>query len=205
MDFKFPGPPTAAAGPERELPALAVTATGAAAAGPEGVSFVAASAAATPYHAEEMPEPLRRQFQYIYQWANDNLHEAKQETFSYWALKAPVIIASAGYGALLYFKLDSYVALAGAIASACALIDGIYRPGSLRNFHHRAHFELRTLADDLMDRWDMAVLRKEDTDALAAQLIEEAKTRKAAISHYLVEVEATLGKEPEHKEKTTHA
>lgn len=149
---------------------------------------------------DEMPKQLHNQFQLIKQWAEANRREAVRETVLYWALKVPVIIASAGYGAMMYYELKWMIAVAGAIASACALIDGIYKPGALRNFHHRAYFELNTLTDDLMDRWNTAVLRKEENlNMLAANLIDVARTRKSAISNYLVDAEATLGKGGEKK------
>lgn len=61
-------------------------------------------------------------------WAENNRCEAKWESFWFWALKVPVIVASAGYGLMLNLNLDWELALTGAVSAACVLIDGLYRP-----------------------------------------------------------------------------
>ena len=125
-----------------------------------------------------------------------NRAEARREQILFWALKIPVIAASAGYGAMLSFGWKEALAIWGAVASACVLIDGCYRPGALRNFHHKAYFDLSSLADDLVTKWQIGVLNGEkDRNTFAAKLIEESRVRKDKISAYLVDAEATLGKE----------
>ncbi|WP_332776484.1 hypothetical protein [Polaromonas sp.] len=141
-------------------------------------------------------ELLQEQIDSINLWANKNRREAKWESFWFWVLKVPVIVASAGYGLMLNLNLNWELALAGAVSAACVLIDGLYRPGNLRNFHHRAYFELRMLADDLSDQWKAALLKFDgDINSVAAFLIEDARKRKAQIAGYLADAEATLGKD----------
>lgn len=141
-------------------------------------------------------EILQEQIDSINLWAENNRREAKWELFWFWALKVPVIVASAGYGLMLKLNLSWELALAGAVSAACVLIDGLYRPGSLRNFHHRAYFELRMLADDLSDQWKVLLLKSDsDINGAVARLIEVARQRKAKISGYLADAEATLGKD----------
>jgi hypothetical protein len=138
-------------------------------------------------------ELLQWQIDSINLWAESNRREASQESFWFWALKVPVIVATAGYGLI---PNGWMLALAGAVSAACVLIDGLYRPGSLRNFHHRAYFELRMLANDLSDQWKVALLKTDgDIGSVAARLLEDARKRKAKIAGYLVDAEATLGKE----------
>ena len=98
---------------------------------------------------------------------------------------------------MIKFGWEPALAVSGALASACALIEGLYRPGALRNFHHKAYFDLSSLADDIVTKWHIGgVLNGEkDHNALAAKLIEESRARKEKISAYLVSAEATLGKE----------
>ncbi len=153
--------------------------------------------AATPMEAGKLAhELLKEQINSINLWAENNRREAKWESFWFWALKMPVIVASAGYGLMLNLNLDWELALAGAVSAACVLIDGLYRPGNLRNFHHRAYFELRMLADDLSDQWKAALLKSDsDINSVAARLIEDALKRKAKIAGYLADAEATLGKD----------
>lgn len=144
-----------------------------------------------------MPRELAEQIDGINQWAKANRREARWEAFWFWALKVPVIVATAGYGLLAKNVGDNGLAWAGAIAAGCVFIDGFFRPGMLRNFHHRAYFELRTIADDLFDQWDAAALRGDEAhSAVASRLIEEARKRKAKVASYLTDAEASLGKGP---------
>ena len=142
-----------------------------------------------------MPRKLAVQIDEINQWAKANRREAMGESFWFWALKIPVIVATAGYGLLA--NNANGLAWAGAIAAACVLIDGLFRPGTLRNFHHRAYFELNTIANDLFDQWDAAslVADEKEHNAIASRLIEEARKRKAKVINYLTDAEASLGKE----------
>ncbi len=145
---------------------------------------------------DKMPVELVVQLDLIRDWALANRDEAKWEAVWFWALKIPVIVASAGYGALMKFGWEEALAVCGAFASACVLIDGFYRPGVLRNFHHKAYFELSALIDDITSQWQIAVLGGEkDCNALAAKLITEARAHKVKIANYLADAEATLGKE----------
>lgn len=157
-------------------------------------------AAAASLRTTTMPRELAEQIDGINQWAKANRREAKWESFWFWALKVPVIVATAGYGLLA--KNDNYngLAWAGATSAACVLIDGLFRPGTLRNFHQRAYFELSTIADDLFDQWDAAALRGDEAHgAIASRLIEEARKRKAKVASYLTDAEASLGKGPARK------
>lgn len=147
-------------------------------------------------HAHEL---LQGQIDSINLWAENNRSEAKWESFWFWALKLPVIVATAGYGVMLNLGWDWELALVGAVSAACVLIDGLYRPGNLRKFHHRAYFELRMLANDLADQWKAALLKSNgDLNSVAARLIEYASKRQAKIAGYLADAEATLGKDAGH-------
>lgn len=144
-----------------------------------------------------IPRELAEQIDGINQWAKANRREARWELFWFWALKVPVIVATVGYGLLAEYDSAEGLAWAGAISAGSVLIDGLFRPGMLRNFHHRAYNELRTIADDLFDQWDAAALRREEEHgAIASRLIEEARKRKAKVASYLTDAEASLGKGP---------
>lgn len=146
--------------------------------------------------SRKMPGELAEHIKVIAKWGKKNNEESRREAIYFWALKIPVIIATSSYGAMLHFGFEPGLAILGAIASAFTLIDGFYRPGELRNFHHKAYFELSNLANDLVAKWHAGVLSGErDTNKLAAALIEESRMRQAAISAYLTEAEATLGKD----------
>ena len=159
-------------------------------------------AARTPIPLDKTPAELAEHLNRIIQWGEANRAEARREEILFWALKIPVIIATAGYGLMISKDWKTALAVCGALASACALIEGFYRPGALRNFHHKAHFDLADLADDLVTKWQIGVLNGEkDLNAFAARLIEESRTRKGKISAYLADAEATLGKEQPKKKK----
>lgn len=163
---------------------------------PEPEPLPSPDRAVTPMGADNLAhELLQGQIDSINRWADNNRREAKWESFWFWALKVPVIVATAGYGLI---PNGWVLALAGAVSAACVLIDGLYRPGNLRNFHHRAYFELRMLANDLSDQWKAALLKPDDyLDSVAARLIEDARIHKAKIAGYLADAEATLGKDAE--------
>jgi hypothetical protein len=139
---------------------------------------------------------LQEQITSINTWAESNRREARWETLLFWALKAPVICVSAGYALMHQLHWDWQLTVAGAISALCVLIDGLYRPGHLRNFHHRAFFQLRMLATDLSDQWKSALLTANgDLDGAAARLIDEARRRKSEISNLLAAAESVLGED----------
>jgi hypothetical protein len=142
-----------------------------------------------------IPRELAEQIDGINQWAKANRREARWESVWFWALKVPVIVATAGYGLLAKNVSAEGIAWVGAISAGCVLVDGLLRPGILRNFHHRAYFELRTLADDLFDQWDAAALLGDERhNVIASRLIEDARKRKAKVAAYLADAESSLGK-----------
>ncbi len=144
----------------------------------------------------KMPAELAEHLSGIIKWGEANRVDARREKIFFWALKMPVIIATAGYGVMIKFGLEYSLAISGAIASVFALIDGLYRPGELRNFHYKAYSDLSNLANDLTAKWQIGVLKGEkDLNALAAALIEESILRKDKISVYLAQAEATIGKD----------
>lgn len=174
-------------------PALTGNVLAAPCAAPVGPLSDIPPAAAPAERSKLAHELLQGQIDSINLWADNNRREAKWESFWFWALKVPVIVATAGYGLI---PAGWELALAGAVSATCVLIDGLYRPGNLRNFHHRAYFELRMLADDLSDQWKASLLKSGgDLDSVAAHLIEDARKHKAKIAGYLADAETTLGKD----------
>jgi hypothetical protein len=146
-----------------------------------------------------MPAELVEQLKNIQKWALGNRRQARREAVLFWSLKIPIIVASAGYGVAIKFGWENGLAIAGLLAAGCTMIDGFYQPGTLRNFHHKAYFELMSLADDIVAQWQVGKLSKKNKGSLAAKLIGEAQMRKNQIAAYLVEAEQTLGKDPSKK------
>ena len=170
----------------------------AASAEPRGKDLVEGALAPTKH---PIPNDLQNQIAVIDQWAEDNRTKARREQLLFWALKAPVI-GAAGYGLMIKLGWDWALVVTGALASACALVEGFFSPGALRNFHHKAYFDLTNLAGDLEAKWQIGMLNGEaKPDTLTASLLEEARTRMKKISAYLADAEATLGKEQPKKKK----
>ncbi|MEQ1864853.1 MAG: hypothetical protein ABL996_09390 [Micropepsaceae bacterium] len=178
-------------------PALHVGPLSAPAAAPMPLALDGVPLALTPSaHSGLARQLLQEQITSINAWAESNRREARWETLLFWALKAPVIGVSAGYALMHQLHWDWQLTVAGAISALCVLIDGLYRPGHLRNFHHRAFFQLRMLATDLSDQWKSALLTANgDLDGTAARLIDEARRRKAEISNLLAAAESVLGED----------
>lgn len=181
-------------------PALHGAALSAPAAAPMPLSLDAVPRALAPAGRSHLARQLlQEQISSINTWAERNRREARRETYLFWALKAPVIVVSAAFGLMLELQWDWPLTLAGAVSAACVLIDGLYRPGHLRNFHHRAYFQLRMLANDLSDQWKAALLTADgDLDRVAAGLIDNARKRKADISNLLAAAESVLGEDGGH-------
>src|SRR4051794_21830159 len=78
-------------------------------------------------------------------WAEGNRKDARRDTWAFWSLKIPAILASASTVVWSHFHLSSVSVICGAIASACVLIDGLHPSGMLRNTHLRAYHDIRIL------------------------------------------------------------
>src|SRR5664280_1059969 len=148
----------------------------------------------------DMPPQLRDKLISIQEWAKKNQQESQFETFLFWCLKVPVIVASAGAAVFVKFNFDLLVIVLGAVSAACVLIDGLARPGALRNYHHKAYFELTTLVDDIYTKWQRGTLDPHNNNnnsrsALAEKLFDQIIAKSAEISAYLVDAE-TIDKGP---------
>lgn len=148
----------------------------------------------------DMPPQLRDKLISIQEWAKKNQQESQFETFLFWCLKVPVIVASAGAAVFVKFNFDLLVIVLGAVSAACVLIDGLARPGALRNYHHKAYFELTTLVDDIYTKSQRGTLdphnnNNNNRSALAEKLFDQIIAKSAEISAYLVDAE-TIDKGP---------
>ena len=145
---------------------------------------------AAPDTAEFSVAP-REKLQGIEKWALANQRESRIETFQFWSLKIPVIVASAGSSIMVKYNLDLTLIIAGALSGACVLVDGITRPGALRKFHHKAYFELSTLVDDIYAKWQRGLDSRINLNELAQKLFDQIIAKSKEVSDYLVEVETT--------------
>ena len=117
--------PTDSTQPHFALAAGALAAAAAPDVSPE-IPFPEMLPALTPTERDNLAhELIKEQINSINLWADNNRREAKWESFWFWALKVPVIVATAGYGLI---PSGWELALAGAVSAACVLIDGLYRP-----------------------------------------------------------------------------
>ncbi|HKP45568.1 MAG TPA: hypothetical protein VJT50_03150 [Pyrinomonadaceae bacterium] len=151
--------------------------------------------APTPAVSNEMPEILVSQLRDLEDWAIGNKKDSRNDAIRFWALKIPAIIASVAAGIFAHYKWDAVPLFAGAIASACVLIDGVNPGGALRNAHYKAFYELRELEAEMVTNWRTRSF-KATTDnaklAIAAQIIKESETKRAKISKDLKRAETVL-------------
>ena len=61
---------------------------------------------------------LREKLQNIQQWALANRKDSRIETFQFWSLKIPVVVASAGSAIMVKYNLDLALIVTGALSGA---------------------------------------------------------------------------------------
>jgi hypothetical protein len=178
------------------LPALGVDHLPAAAA-PPGAPLTPVSAAAAPAAGvQKIPDELLQQLIELERWAVANRDDAKRDAIAFWSLKVPAILASAGAGVMAHFDLSTTSVIAGAIASACILVDGVHPRGTLRNLHLRAHHDIRILASNMVVQWRSrdAVT---DEQEVARRIIRDAEKERRRIAGYVRDAETALGNKAE--------
>ena len=152
----------------------------------------AIASSASAIRSNAMPEELLEQLRIAQQWAKANRRQSLIEQFLFWSLKIPVIAATAGSAIFAKYGYDVIGAVLGGISAACVLIDGFARPGALRNFHHKAYFELNTMVGSVYAKWQRGMLDpNNDAAALARNLFDEIIATSKEIADYLLDVETT--------------
>jgi hypothetical protein len=91
----------------------------------------ATGSALSPMPRPEDPELLKDHLARLEQWAQDNKRDARNDTWAFWSLKLPAILASTSAIIWVKFNVGTASVIAGAIASICVLIDGIHPRGTL--------------------------------------------------------------------------
>jgi hypothetical protein len=144
---------------------------------------------------DEMPSILKHQFEELEYWAQENRRDSRVDTRRFWMLKIPAIIVAASGGIFAYYKPGILSVIAGAISSACVLLDGIYPGGQLRNTHYKAFLELRKLQFDMRTKWRIeawkATTDKERME-LAASIMESTQGEITRIATYLRDAETSF-------------
>jgi hypothetical protein len=139
-----------------------------------------------------MPVALQEQLRGLETWALANRRDSKLDAIKFWSLKIPAIVVAAGSGVSGYYELKGLAVIAGAVASLCVLIDALNPGGALRNAHLRAFNELRILQERMKSQWQVGFLRHQDSDSLAAWIIEGAKKEKNRINDAITIAETSL-------------
>jgi hypothetical protein len=140
--------------------------------------------------APEMPKALRDELGGLESWATVNNEAAQSDSKMFWILKGPAILRSA-FGVLLsYYRYADGAMLVGTLGGILVLLDGIMRPGIMRNARYLAYFESRELQSSIVAKRKAAVLKDPAaTNKVAAELIEELNKERARISAALKLVE----------------
>jgi hypothetical protein len=138
------------------------------------------------------PQQFRDQMAVIKNWSEANGKDARTDLLKYWGLKLPAILVSGSSALLAHFKLDDIAVIAGAVAAVCVLIDGLNPRGALRNVHKRAFNEISTLHASMAAQWRSGVLRHQNEDTLAADIIDQSESERARISAYITAAESAL-------------
>jgi len=189
-------PPAAAPLPTQLSPeALASSILSAPASAPEPYSLSrtveAARSPSSRVIDDGMPVALQQQLMELEQWSIANKNDARTDAIAFWSLKIPAILGSAGAGLLAHFNLTTVSLIAGAIASACVIIDGVNPRGTLRNIHLRAHHDLRILSTSMVAQWRSRNSSTTD-DETARQIIRNAEKQRQSIATYIRDAETAL-------------
>jgi hypothetical protein len=123
--------------------------------------------------------------------ATANCKHATKDALSFWALKLPAIISSAGTAICAFFHQEIVILVAGSIAGICITIDGIYPRGHLRNVHLGAFHDLTALADGIEYNW-IARDPAADDRTSATVIIRNAQKERKRIVSYLRDAETSL-------------
>lgn len=140
--------------------------------------------------APEMPKALRDELSGLEGWAKINSKAAQSDSKKYWILKGPAILL-ATIGALLsYYRYADGAMFIGAFGAILVLLDGILRPGIMRNARYLAYYESRELQASIVAKWKTAILKDSTRpNEIAANLIEELNRERSRISEALKLVE----------------
>lgn len=141
--------------------------------------------------SDEFPADLRAHLLELEEWAQANKWNATWDTLGFWSLKMPAILVSASAGVWAHFGLTTASVLAGAIASACVLIDGIHPRGMLRDAHIQAYYDIKILLNRMVSEWRSRRAGSDEVNA-ARRIIREAEGECQRIQAYIRDAEAAL-------------
>ena len=144
-----------------------------------------------PHHDSKMPDELQDQLDEFETWAINNKNDARMDTFAFWMLKVPAILASASAGVWAQFNWTTVSVISGAIASLCVIIDGIHPRGMLRNTHLCAYHDIRNLTLHMMSEWRSRATNT-NHDNVARKIISEVEPERQRIAEYVRNAETAL-------------
>ncbi len=138
-----------------------------------------------------MPVQLRSELDSLNSWAETNNKAASSDAFRFWFLKIPAILFTAIGSYLTYINDSNAALIVGLITGIFILLDGIIRPGIMRNARYLAYYETRELETTIVSKWNFESLKEpEQAIKIAASLIEELNGERSRISGALKIVEA---------------
>lgn len=138
----------------------------------------------------DMPKALRNEVNGLESWAKINKKAAESDSKKFWILKGPAIFLSTVGVLLSYYRYTDVAMFTGALGGILVLLDGIIRPGIMRNARYLTFYESRELQASIVARWGVASLKDPaSTNEVAAELIEELSKERARISAALKLVE----------------
>ncbi len=123
-------------------------------------------------------------------WAQGNRRDAFWDTLAFGSLKIPALLAAASAGIWAHLELTAVGVIAGAVASACVIIDGIRPRGMLRTCTCAATTCAARVAG-MMAQWRSRNWRAKAENVVTNILsgAEEGRKRTAA---YIREAESAL-------------
>ena len=134
-----------------------------------------------------MPKVLKELISELNEWSERNRLDARRDAQLFWILKIVGALAAGSAGLLGYLKWEVVGLVVGLAGGVIVMIDAKYPSALLRSVHTLASRELARLSNEVLTKWRLLALRKEDqsevlNDELVAivEYVEQEKKRIAA-------------------------
>lgn len=142
--------------------------------------------------SETPPHPaLEAELRTLSKWGTANSEAAEQDTRSFWYLKAPAVVLALVAALCSHYGNEGVATVATILIGTLIIVDGLLRPGLMRNARFLAFYEARELENRTISTWRAQILlRPLEANAIAAALIQELSAERNRMSAALKLVEA---------------
>jgi hypothetical protein len=117
-------------------------------------------------------------------WAVANKKDAAKDSLLYWSFKGPAIAVSSSAVLIASLESPTFSKVSAAVVAMLVTMDGLVKPGRLREVHHLAYSELRNLQQRCYSKW-LSRPTAEESETAARRIIAEAQAERERIAKYV--------------------